>query len=184
MISNKATNSFDQMLVLGIKASMGEGSPDACAVEVLPNPQDIEETQVVMLTVASYVFRLLVLIYFSPDESTKAHFANITHVDPSEMSEQAFLDAIQECGNICCGTLNRELVRVFPHVGMSTPNIIERECVTHLANLPGGHLQHFRATNSAGRNFYFGICVRDFANIDFDWAPVEEEVAAGEMEFF
>jgi hypothetical protein len=184
MISQRATDSFDQMLVLGIKASMGSASSEDCVIEVLPKPQDIQETQVVMLTVASYVFRLLVLVYFSPDEATKAHFADITHVDPSEMNEQAFLDVIRECGNICCGTLNRELVRVFPHVGMSTPNIIERECVSYLEALQGGHLQHFRATKTTGQNFYFGICVRDFANIDFEWAPAEEVVEAGEMEFF
>ncbi len=184
MISTRATNSFDQMLMLGIKASMGDTASTDCVVEVLTDPSEIEETQVVMLTVASYVFRVFVMVYFSPDESTKAHFANVTHVDPSEMSEQAFLDAIQECGNMCCGTLNRELVRAFPHVGMSTPNIIERECVHYLQSLPGGHLQHFRAANNAGKKFYFGICVRDFANIDFAWEPVEELVSAGEMEFF
>lgn len=184
MISTRATKSFDDMLVIGIKTSMGDAVSDSGAVEVLVDPDEIQETHVVVLTVASYVFRLLVMVYFSPDDSTKAHFANITHVDPAEMSEQAFLDALQECGNICCGTLNRELVRVFPHVGMSTPNIIERECANYLRALPGGHLQHFRASNNAGRNFYFGICVRDFADIDFEWAPAEEEVAAGELEFF
>jgi hypothetical protein len=184
MISTRATNSFDQMLMLGIKASMGDAASADCVVEVLADPEEIQETQVVMLTVASYVFRLLVMVYFSPDESTKAHFAGVTHVDPSDMTEQAFLDAIQERGNICCGTLNRELVRVFPHVGMSTPNIIERECVNYLRTLPGGHLQHFRAANGAGQNFYFGICVRDFADIDFVWEPAKDIVSAGEMEFF
>jgi hypothetical protein len=184
MISTRAMESFDQMLVLGIKASMGQTMPADSEVEALPNAEEIQETQVVMLTVASYVFRLLVMVYFSPDDATKAHFADVTHVEPSEMTEQAFLDAIQECGNICCGTLNRELVRAFPHLGMSTPNIIERECVSYLSTLPGGHLRHFRATNSAGKHFYFGICVRDFADIDFAWEPAEEEVAAGEMEFF
>lgn len=184
MISTRATNSFDQMLMLGIKASMGETISADCGVKVLADPEEIQETQVVMLTVASYVFRVFVMIYFSPDESTKAHFANITHADPAEMTEQSFLDALQECGNICCGTLNRELVRAFPHVGMSTPNIIERECVSYLRFLPGGHLQHFRATNSAGQHFYFGICVRDFADIDFEWEPAQDLVSAGEMEFF
>jgi len=184
MISTRATNSFDQMLVLGIKASMGETLSSDSEIEVLTDPDKIQETQVVMLTVASYVFRLLVMVYFSPNESTKTHFANINHVDPAAMTEQTFLDAIQECGNMCCGTLNRELARVFPHVGMSTPNIIERECVSYLGSLPGGYLKHFCAKNVAGQHFYFGVCVRDFADIDFEWAPAEEVVAAGEMEFF
>lgn len=183
MISARATNSFDQMLILGIKASMGEIASADCVVEVLGHPEEIQESHVVLLTVASYVFRLSVLVYFSHDEPTKAHFANMTHVDPAKMTEQDFLDAIQECSNMCCGTLNRELVHTFPHVGMSTPNIIERECVSYLQSLPGGHLQHFRVINNIGQNFYFAICVRDFADIDFEWAPVEEIDSSGEIKF-
>lgn len=184
MISNRARNSFDQMLMLGIKASMAGASAENCEISILANPKEIQETKVVMLTVASFLFRLSVLIYFSPDEATKAHFARINNVDPAEMSDQAFLDAIRECGNICCGTLNRELARVCPHVGMSTPNIIERECVNHLESLNGGHLQHFQATVDGGKQFHLTLCVRDYAEIDFDWTMIEETTAAGEMEFF
>lgn len=184
MISNRARDSFDQMLTLGIKASMGGTTPDACKIEILADFKEIRETNVVMLTVASFVFRLSVLIYFSSDDGARAHFARINNIDPSEMNDQAFLDVIRECGNICCGTLNRELARVCPHVAMSTPNIIERECVNHLESLNGGHLQHFRATVDGGKQFYVTLCVRDYADIDFDWTMIEETTIAGEMEFF
>jgi len=183
MISSRARNSFDEMLTLGIKASMGGSSPEACDISILTDLAEIKETRVVVLTVASFVFRLMVLIYFSPDDETKAYFARINNMDPAEMSDQAFMDAIRESGNICCGTLNRELARVVPHVGMSTPNIIERECVNYLASLKGGHLQHFRAIVDGSRQFHLSLCVRDYADIDFDWA-VEETQSAGEMEFF
>ena len=119
MISNRARDSFDQMLMLGIKASMGGSAPETCEVAVLANPKEIRETTVVMLTVASFLFRLSVVIYFSSDDATKTHFASLNNIDPTEMSDQAFLDALRECGNICCGTLNRELARVCPHVAMS-----------------------------------------------------------------
>jgi CheY-specific phosphatase CheX len=184
MISNRARNSFDQMLILGIKASMGGASPETCEVEVVADPNSIRETNVVMLTVASFLFRMSVLVYFSSDDATRSHFAAVNNVDSAEMNDQAFLDAIRECGNICCGTLNRELARVYPHVAMSTPNIIERECVNHLESLNGGHLQHFRATPADGKQFHVSLCVRDYADIDFEWAMAEETTAAGEMEFF
>ncbi|MES2949777.1 MAG: hypothetical protein V4858_14635 [Pseudomonadota bacterium] len=184
MISNRARNSFDQMIMLGIKASMGGTTPETCEITTLADPREIRETKVVMLTVASFLFRLSVLIYFSSDEATQDHFARINNIEPSEMNDQAFLDAIRECGNICCGTLNRELARVCPHVAMSTPNIIERECVNHLESLNGGHLQHFRATVDGGKQFHVSLCVRDYADIDFDWTMIEETTAAGEMEFF
>lgn len=184
MISNRARSNFDQMLMLGIKASMGGASPEACEVEVISDLNSIRETNVVMLTVSSFVFRMSVLVHFSSDDETRNHFATINNVAAAEMSDQAFLDAIRECGNICCGTLNRELARVYPHVAMSTPNIIERECVDHLESLNGGHLQHFRASPSGDKQFYVTLCVRDYADIDFEWAMLEETTAAGEMEFF
>ena len=184
MISGRARNSFDQMLTQGIKASMGGSSPETCEVEVVANLNSIRETNVVMLTVASFLFRMSVLVYFSSDDVTRSHFARVNNVAPEDMNDQAFLDAIRECGNICCGTLNRELARVYPHVAMSTPNIIERECVNHLESLNGGHLQHFRATTAEGKQFHVTLCVRDYADIDFEWAMQEETTAAGEMEFF
>lgn len=184
MISNRARDSFDQMLVLGIKASLGGATPEACETTVLRNTAEIHETKVVVLTVASLLFRLQVMIYFSPDDSTKAHFARISNIDPTEMSEQTFLDAIRECGNMCCGTLNRELARVYPHVAMSTPNIIERECVNYLELLGGGHLQHFRAIAGDGHKSYVSLCVRDYADIHFEWTPEVSDVSAGEMESF
>lgn len=184
MISNRAQNSFDQMLTLGIKSSMGGSTPETCEVEVISNLKDIRETNVVMLTVASFLFRLSIMIYFSSDDATKSHFARLNNVAPADMNDQGFLDAIRECGNICCGTLNRELAGVYPHVAMSTPNIIERECVNHLESLNGGHLQHFRATTEEGKQFYVTLCVRDYADVDFEWTMVEDTTAAGEMEFF
>lgn len=184
MISNRARSNFDQMLVLGIKASMGGASPESCEVEVVPDLTSIRETNVVMLTVSSFLFRMSVLVYFSSDEATLNHFAAVNNISAADMSDQAFLDAIRECGNICCGTLNRELARVYPHVAMSTPNIIERECVNHLESLNGGHLQHFRATPAGDKQFHVTLCVRDYADVDFEWAMLEEATAAGEMEFF
>lgn len=184
MISNRARDSLDQMVMLGIKASVGGVSPENCEISVLPTNAEIAESKVVVLTVASYLFRLLVLVYFSPDESTKAHFSRMDGIESIKMSEQDFLDAIRECGNICCGTLNRELARVYPHVAMSTPNIIDRECVDHLKLLGGGHLQHFRAVVGDGKQWHFSLCVRDYADIDFDWALKPDVVSAGEMEFF
>jgi CheY-specific phosphatase CheX len=184
MISNRAQNSFDQMLMQGIQACLGSSASESCEISVLPNTAEVRESKVVVLTVASYLFRLLVLIYFSPDESTKAHFARINNIEPADFTDQAFQDAIRECGNICCGTLNRELARVYPHVAMSTPNIIERECVNYLESLHGGHLRHLRAIASDGKQWHFSVCVRDYADIDFEWAVEEAATSAGEMEFF
>ena len=188
MISNRAQKNFDQMLTLGIKASMGGTASSVCAIEPVTTLQDIKETHAVMITVASFLFRLSVLIYFSSDEATRRHFVGVgvgvDGDDPATTDDQVFFDAIRECCNVCSGALNRELATVFPHVAMSTPNIIERECGLHLETLKGGYLQHFRATTESGSQFYVTLCVRDYANVDFEWTMPEETESSGELEMF
>lgn len=184
MISTRAQMNFGQMLTLGIKASMGGVASQVCEVEPVTTIKDIKETHAAMITVASFLFRLSVLIYFSPDEATRRHFVGVGGEDPATTDEQAFFDAIRECCNVCCGTLNRELARAFPHVAMSTPNIIERECGNHLESFKGGYLQHFRATTDAGSQFYVTLFVRDYDTVDFEWAMPQEAESSGEMEFF
>ncbi len=155
MISNRAQKNFDQMLTLGIKASMGGTASSVCAIEPVTTLQDIKETHAVMMTVASFLFRLSVLIYFSSDEATRRHFVGVgvDGDDPATTDDQAFFDAIRECCNVCSGALNRELATVFPHVAMSTPNIIERECGLHLEPWKGVSFSLFGPTTSPGRRF-------------------------------
>ena len=184
MISTRAQKNFDQMLTLGIKASLGGSASDLCEVEPVATLKDITESHAVMITVASFLFRLSVLIYFSPDEATRRHFVGVEGDDPTTKDDQAFFDAIRESCNVCCGSLNRELATVFPHVAMSTPNIIERECGSHLETLKGGYLQHFRATTGTGSQFYVTLCVRDYGTVDFEWAMTQETESSGELEFF
>lgn len=184
MISTRAQKHFDQMLSVGIKASLGGTGSNVSDIEAVATLKDIKETNVVMITVASFLFRLSVLIYFSPDEATRRHFVGSAGDDLTTTDDQTFFDAIRECCNVCCGSLNRELARVFPHVAMSTPNIMERECGNHLETLKGGYLQHFRATTDTGLQFYVSLCVRDYADVDFEWAMAQETESSGEMEFF
>lgn len=184
MISTRAQKNFDQMLTLGIKASLGGPASVISEVEPVAMLQDITETHAVMITVASFLFRLSVLIYFSPDEATRQHFVRVDGDDPNATDDHAFFDAIRESCNACCGSLNRELATVFPHVAMSTPNIIERECGYYLETLKGGYLQHFRATTDAGSQFYVTLCVRDYGTVDFEWTMAQEAESSGELEFF
>jgi CheY-specific phosphatase CheX len=126
---------------------------------------------------------LLVLIYFTPDALTKAHFAALNKMDVQNMDAQAFTDAISECGNICCGSLNRELAIQFPHVGMSTPNIIDRRCARYLGALGSTHQQHFDIAIPQGPQFHASLCISEFEDLDFD-IQISETQSSGELEMF
>jgi len=126
---------------------------------------------------------MLVLIYFSPDELTKAHLASINRVDVTTMDTQTFFDVISECGNICCGSVNRDLAQVFPHVGMSTPNIVDKQCAHHLDVLGSSYQHHFAVTIPQGPRFHASLCLTEFEDLDFD-IQVPEQQSSGELEMF
>lgn len=190
MISDRARAGYDHLLGQALKTSLVAASGDHCAISILSDHAEIDETNIVVLTVSSYLFRAMVMLYFSPDDVTKAHFARKNNIEPADMDVQAFQDAIAECGNICCGILNRDLAEFFPHIGMSTPNVIDRNCTFYLQQLNCGHIQHFNVDlehpDLSGQclQFHATLCVCDYADIDFVVDLTEESADTGELEFF
>lgn len=183
MISLQARNGFDHLIGTAIKGAFAAPG-QACEVRAMADASRIKEQKVVMLTVSSYLFRVMTMVYFTLNEQTKQHFAAVNKTAASEMDQQAFLDVIGECGNICCGSLNRELARHFPHIGMSTPNILDRRCVDFLQTLKAGYIKHFEV-DLGGVTLHASLCVCDDADLDFlvDTRAVEEE-STGELEMF
>lgn len=183
MISNSACNAFDNLLSQSLRSALA-GPEDGCEVSVVPNLSGQKETKMVVLTISSYLFRLMVFIYFTPDDATRAHFVRTKKLREAELSEQAFIDAISESANMCCGSLSRDLSQVFPHIGMSTPNIIDKECAASLGVLKCGHIQHFKVDINATKQFHATLCVSDYADLDFVVEATTQETNTGELEFF
>lgn len=184
MISANARNGFDHLLIQGFKGAVVAQPEDTCEVSLAPDLSAVKDTKCVVLTVSSYLFRLMVLIYFTPDASTKAHFSRANRIHASDMSDAALIDTVSEFANMCCGALSRDLSRVFPHIGMSTPNIIDKECSSSLNRLNCGHIQHFKLDINKDTHFYASLCVSEYADLDFvaDTTPVN--VSSGELELF
>ena len=109
MISNSAKAGFDYMLTAAMKASFLASSDQPCEVNPIESTGQIKEQQAVILTVSSYLFRVLTLIHFTLDAPMKAHLASINRAEVDDMDDRALLDVISECSNVCSGALNREL---------------------------------------------------------------------------
>jgi len=183
-ISPQARDGFDHLLMQAFKGAF-RAAPDApVAIEPVADLAGVDADRAVILTVSSYRFRLLTLVYFTLDDATRHHFGAINRAHPGDMDDQAVLDVIAECGNICCGTLNRELARHFPHIGMSTPNLIHRQSGRFLPSLSAAHLRHFRARLGDALTLHVSLCVSDCVDIDFRVDPQVAEEATGELELF
>ena len=83
-----------------------------------------------------------------------------------------------------CGAMSRDLSRVFPNIGMSTPNIIDKECSSSLGRLNWGYIQHFKLEINKDAHFFASLCVSDYADLDFVANTTPVEVSSGELELF
>lgn len=183
MISDNARTAFDNLLSQNLRSALA-GADDGCEVSVVPDLSGHTQTRIVALTISSYLFRLMVFIYFTPDESTREHFVRTNKMREAELSEQAFSDAISEAANMCCGALSRDLSQVFPNIGMSTPNMLDKGCATALAILKCGHVQHFKVDINNTERFHATLCISDYADLDFAVDTVAQEASTGELEMF
>ena len=184
MISDRAKASFDRLLVSSLKSGM----PVAGArvdVEPVQALGKIKEKKIVILTVSSYLFRAIAILYFKPDTATRAYFNRTAEEGAPPLTDEEFLDRVAECGNVCCGALNRDLGPFFPHVGMSTPNIIDKDCMQYVDLLGCGLVKHYKIVLEGELTMYATLCVADYGLVDFHVDPaVEVAVDTGELEMF
>ncbi|MFT3857607.1 MAG: hypothetical protein QM742_08960 [Aquabacterium sp.] len=152
MVSDQAKASFDFLVEQAIRNNMLGDDKDACSIERVEDPAQIKNRQMVILTISSYAFRVMLFVHFTRDKATRAHFAAMKQ--QAEMDDAAFLDAVMESGNLACGALNRELGNFFPHLGMSTPGVLDHGSLEYVHALGAGHVRHWRVNATAGAVFH------------------------------
>ena len=185
MISPSACNGFDYLLKLGLKGALAPNEEDTFELNDVEDISLAKDKKIVILTTASYLFRVIGMIYFTPDQATRHFLAIMNNLPPSGMTDSVFYDVMAERGNIFCGILNRDLAKYFPHMGMSTPNFMERQCASYIARLDGGHVRHVKVTINNDWSFYASLCVCEHADLDFVVDIFQpEESSTGELEMF
>lgn len=185
-LSARASASLDALLCQVWASAMRAEGDSAHAEAVGSLPVKMKEKQAVVLTITSYAARIVVALYVKFDEATRAHFERLNRAEPGSFDEQHLIDALNECGNICAGALNRSLGEVFPHIGMSTPNLLDREAMAYVEALGPCHIRHYELKGLA-QPYWASLFVRTYAPLDFHIeVPSEADAAAdtGELEMF
>ena len=184
MITERAKASFDRLLVSSLRSGMPVGGASV-SVEPVAAIEKNKDKKIVILTVSSYLFRALAILYFKPDAATRAYFNRNAEEGAPDLSDEEFYDRVSECGNVCVGALNRDLGPFFPHVGMSTPNIIDKDCMQYVDLLGCGLVKHYKVVLAGELTMHATLCVADYGLVDFHVDPaVEVEVDTGELEMF
>ncbi|CAB3801133.1 hypothetical protein [Paraburkholderia fynbosensis] len=179
MISAHARDSFERIFRKAAQTRLPVKADDLC--EIVPLAEAgagaTKNTQVVVLTISSIVFRLLLILHFDEDDSTRGYYLNDSDGRP-------FQEAFLEICNLCCGAMNQELLRYFPDLGMSTPYVLNARCLPHLHELKPALLSSYSVVLNGDVRLAATVCVCAHAPLDFvaDTSAVEE--TSGELELF
>ena len=179
MISEQAKQGVNQIFSRAACATLALDAADTVSIVQLPGNAIVAtpEPQLLVLTVASYVFRLLTIFHVGGDRVSENYF---TQSDPTRV----FSEVIGEIGNLCCGAMNRDLGRHFPHTGMSTPYLLESRCLPFISELKPTYVAQHRITINDSLVMHATLCLCAYAPIDF---RVDNQIAAettGELELF
>ncbi len=182
-VSHQAKSAFDFIIEQAIRSSMLGDGASASHIEKLSDGGQIKNRQMVILTVSSYLFRAMMFLHFNAkDPATRAHFAALK--GQSELDDATFLDVVMETGNLACGALNRDLGGVYPHLGMSTPSVLDHGSLEYIEALGAGHVAHWRVTTASQAVFHVSLAVCEDGPLDFTVDQTQVEESSGELEFF
>ena len=181
MISQRTKASIDSIASAALREALS--SDFDCAVAVVDS-DEISASMAVMLTVSSYDFRMTILLHFTLDDAIRGHFTDSEPEATHTGTNESCIDAICERANIFCGGINRALALHYPHVGMSTPNVLESRCVHHITELNVGHVRHFRINIANKVSMHASLCICAFAEMDFEIGSEAEQPNNGELEMF
>lgn len=179
MISERAKRGINHIFTRAAQANLLISASDTIAIEQLPATRIVEtpQKQIVVLTVASYRFRLLTLFHVGDDPASADYF---TRSEPGRV----FRDVFFEIGNLCCGAMNRELGKHFLHTGMSTPYLLDSHCLPFLDLLKPTYVAQHRIAINGSVLMHASLCLCAYAPIDFHVDTQSEPEATGELELF
>ena len=177
MVSEQAKDGLNRIFARAAQASLALADSDTVTVEPLTTAHAVDTPQILVLTVASYVFRLLTVFHLGDDRATQDYFTRAAPGRP-------FDEVVGELGNLCCGAMNRELGEHLAHPGMSPPTLLGGACLRFLDELKPAHLARQRIVINDALTLHATLCLCAYAPIDFRVDAQAAALATGELEFF
>lgn len=179
MLSDQTKQSIEHAFHRAIRANLTRTPDDVCAIAPAagPGPGGKPGEILLVVTISSFVFRLLTLFQVGADPATRAYYLSA--------GQQSLDEAFREFANMCCGALNRELSQQIPHLAMSIPYTLSSQCIAFLGELRPHFLSSSAITINDSVQLNATLCMCCSAAVDFVAnAPPVAETTAGELEMF
>jgi len=186
MLTENAKNGFETLLMQCLTESLKTNSDPDWKLQAIDTLDEVNEAEFFMLTLSSFTFKSFVLLHFTRNESTMKYVENALQITNEVPDESKFYDFLGEIGNGFCGGLKRELGNYLPNLGMSTPNRLTKQSLTHITALDCDFETHFSASSEGSILFYGSLYVRSYNDMDFriQHESIGNDVESGELEFF
>jgi len=179
MISQQARQGVEFIFMKAANACLVRNPGDSCVVTPVTgsNVDEFPERTIVVLTISSFLFRLITIFHINENPANTDYFTRGT-------AGKTLIEVLSEIGNLCCGAMNRDLLHHFPHLGISTPYVLDSKCMAFLSELKPGHVSSYEITINHTVQMHVSLCLCEYAPIDFavDMTIAREET--GELEMF
>lgn len=155
---------------------------------------DIPFEHCIVLTISSFKFKIMCLLHMNLDEANRQFVAQAMHIKQGDLEEDAYSDYLLEMSNSLCGTLKRHMQSSCPPLGMSTPNFLQRTCLSIEHALTPLYSVHARCRDNQGNTALFAASLLVFSSQPEDFhlknyneyikSCNDEADASGELELF
>jgi hypothetical protein len=179
-MSEHTKQNIEEAFHRALRGGVTRAPDDVCTIApaaVDPKLQEQSGGNLLVITISSFVFRLLTLFQVATDAATRAYYG-------SGAAGQGIDEAFHEIANLCCGALNRELSQQFPHLAMSIPYTLSSRCMAFLGDLRPQYVSSSAITINDSVHVQATLCMCCSAPVEFTAGAVAIENNSGELELF
>ena len=180
MLSDQTARNLADAFRRAASATLIRSAGDVCDVKPAIKGAESElqtESPLLLITISSFVFRLVTIFQFSGNEATRQYYAGS---GAAVMPEETFTEVV----NLCCGALSRELSAQFKHLAMSIPYRLEASSLKFLGELKAGLTTTLDITINDSARMRATLCMSAIRPIELAAPATEVSHAGGALEMF
>jgi hypothetical protein len=152
---------------------------DTCLiVENREPPRTAAGEKLILVTISSFKFRLMIIFHIGAEPSLLSYFGG-------HGNQRSIEETFYEIANMCCGALNRDMIRDFKHLAMSVPYTLAGPCMEYIADVRPEYIASSTVTINGDVRVRLTLCMCCSAPVSFSATGAESETTdSGTLELF
>jgi hypothetical protein len=179
LFSVQSKDCLDRAFQKAAKACLARSETDSCEIAQAnaAASQAAGGERLVLVTISSFTFRLLVIFHLRESEQVREYFIG---AGAGRTLEESFY----EVANMCCGALNREIAHQYTHLAMSIPFTLAGPCIGYLHELRPQHVCDYLITLNSSIQVRVTLCMCCTVPFEMRSVELDDEPVGGELEMF